>query len=51
MSVDRSLLPPLPGKPDWYVDNAPAAVEHADATEPAVVRSNGPWQNRTLVLK
>jgi hypothetical protein len=27
MPVDRSLLPPLPGKPAWYVENAPAAVD------------------------
>jgi hypothetical protein len=33
MPVDRSLLPPLPGKPDWYVENAPHAVEG----EPVVV--------------
>ena len=27
MPVDRSLLPELPGKPEWYVENAPQAVE------------------------
>ena len=27
MPVDRSLLPPLPGKPDWYVEDAPEAVQ------------------------
>jgi hypothetical protein len=28
MPVDRSLLPPLPGKPDWYIEGgAPVAVE------------------------
>ena len=28
MPVDRSLLPPLPGKPEWYVEGgAPRAVE------------------------
>ena len=28
MPVDRSLLPALPGKPDWYVEGgAPLAVE------------------------
>lgn len=33
MSVDRSLLPPLPGKPDWYVENAPTAA-HDGPTSP-----------------
>jgi hypothetical protein len=27
MPVDRSLLPPLPGKPDWYLENAPQALD------------------------
>lgn len=27
MPVDRSTLPPLPGKPDWYLENAPAAID------------------------
>ena len=27
MPVDRSQLPELPGKPDWYLENAPQAVE------------------------
>jgi len=27
MPMDRSLLPELPGKPEWYVENAPQAVE------------------------
>lgn len=27
MPVDRSTLPPLPGKPDWYVENAPQAID------------------------
>jgi hypothetical protein len=28
MPVERSLLPPLPGKPDWYIEGgAPMAVE------------------------
>jgi hypothetical protein len=27
MPVDRSQLPPLPGKPDWYVENAPRALD------------------------
>ena len=27
MPVDRSLLPELPGKPDWYLENAPQAVD------------------------
>ncbi|HSV38303.1 MAG TPA: hypothetical protein VLI04_06035 [Nocardioidaceae bacterium] len=29
MSVDRSLLPELPGKPEWYLENAPKAVERS----------------------
>jgi len=27
MSVDRNLLPPLPGKPAWYLEDAPQAVD------------------------
>ncbi len=42
MPVDRSLLPPLPGKPDWYVENAPRAgerplVDRRPAREPRVL--------------
>ena len=44
MPVDRSLLPPLPGKPDWYVENAPRAVDpyqdpgYRGPVQPASVR-------------
>ena len=31
MPVDRNLLPELPGKPDWYVENAPQAVDRTPA--------------------
>ena len=46
MPVDRSLLPELPGKPEWYIENAPKAVERPrledgvvakPPTDPAIV--------------
>jgi hypothetical protein len=45
MPVDRSLLPPLPGKPDWYVENAPLAIDTAEPRVHAPVRVNA--QQRT----
>jgi len=44
MPVDRSTLPPLPGKPDWYLEHAPQAIDlgpeerSEDAPRPFAVR-------------
>jgi hypothetical protein len=42
MSVERSLLPPLPGKPEWYVENAPMAIDTTDSRDPRVTTPGNP---------
>ena len=48
MPVDRSQLPALPGKPDWYLDNAPRAVDevHVVAIERDIPAARDPAQER-----
>ena len=46
MPMDRSMLPELPGKPDWYIENAPKAVERIPTLDDTPVRAaNMPAQS------